>query len=52
MLPRVMSPNRREMDQLGASQREEDFMESIVSSKPQETVVSLEMQEMLLSMTA
>ena len=45
MPPRVMNPNGREMDQLETSQREGD-------SEPQETVVSLELlQEMLSSLT-
>ena len=51
MLPRVMSPNRREMDQLAVSQQEGDFIESIVNSGPQEIVGPPEMQEMLSSLT-
>ena len=52
MPPRVMSPSRREMDQLAGSQREGDYIESIVSSEPQEIVDPPEvLQEMLSSLT-
>ena len=50
MLPRVMSPNRREMDQLAVSQQEGDFLESIVNGGPQQTVGPPERREAVSSL--